>query len=375
MPPKVTRYHRLTAVILLSVISPVLRQTTLHAAGTIQLSADSRINSGWEFDDNVFESSEGKTNGGAATASLFSRLKINSPSALTTLNYNIGYKAHHRLGGDSSMVAGDVLVNRLGADSRRALNKNWSWGFAGEFKVRNVYRKNELNLLSEEGYSRGTGQLSLTRRALAGLADMSLEYRATFCDFETFHNFDYVSHSPGVRFRRRLGSFSAASMAYTFTRRTFERTISVPGEDGDLVSVDERQLDNLHQFEIAVNYARGMLLNFSWSLLRNSSNNYGFSYWNHRFTLLFADRLPGKVFLNAYLFFELKRYSDATGLPLLVDILTEENDNNGAVVKLSRELGASLEASLTAAIYRNESSIRELNFRKSVISSALTVRF
>jgi hypothetical protein len=118
-----------------------------------------------------------------------------------------------------------------------------------------------------------------------------------------------------------------------------------------------------------------MLLNFSWSLLRNDSNNYGFSYWNNRFTLLFADRLPAGLFLNAYLFFEIKRYSDATGAPLLVDILTEENDNNGAVLKLSRELNRSFEASLTASVYRNESSIRELNFRKNLIATALTMRF
>jgi hypothetical protein len=168
---------------------------------------------------------------------------------------------------------------------------------------------------------------------------------------------------------------TALSLGYTYTRREFERTINISGRDGNLVPVDEHQLDNLHQLEFGISYARGMLLNFSWSLLRNASNNYGFSYWNNRFTLLFADRLPGEVFLNAYLFFELKRYSDDTGQPLLVDILTEENDNNGAVIKLSRGLTPSVELSLTASLYRNESSIRELNFRKNLISTALTFRF
>lgn len=362
-------------VVLLTVLFPALRQAALHAADDIKVTADSRINSGWEYDDNVFETSDSKTAGGALATSLFSRLNIRSPSSLTSLNYNIGYKAHHRLGEEGTMVAGDLLVNRLSADSRRALSADWSWGFGGEFKLRNVYRKNELNLLSEEGYSRGTGQLSATRRSLAGLADMQLGYRATFCDFETFHTFDFVSHSPGVRFRRRLNRAAALSLGYAYTRRIFKRTINVDGMSGELVPVDERQRDNLHQLELGLTYARGMLLNFSWFLLRNDSNNFGFSYWNNRFTLLFADRLPGDVFLNAYLFFEIKRYSDVTSQPLLVEILTDENDNNGAVIKLSRELSPSLEASLTAGLYRNESTIRELNFRKNVVSTALTVRF
>ena len=365
----------MAVAVLLSVLCPAVRPVLLSAAGELQYSAESRINTGWELDDNVFESSEEKTTGGAATASLFSRLRINSPRTLTILNYNIGYKAHHRLDDDQSMVAGDVLVNRLSADSRRALTRNWSWGFGGDFKLRSVYRKNELNLLSEEGYSRGSGELNVTRRNLMSLADMQLEYRATFCNFETFHNFDYVSHSTGIRFRRRLSPATAMSLGYMYTRRDFERTINVRGDGGSLVPIDENQLDNLHQLELGINYARGMLLNFSWSLLRNESNNYGFSYWNNRFTLLYADRLPGALFLNAYLFFELKRYSDATGQPLLVDILTEENDNNGAVIKLSRELTSSVEASVTASLYRNESSIRELNFRKNIVSTALTFRF
>ncbi|MBW7998009.1 MAG: hypothetical protein FVQ81_15870 [Candidatus Glassbacteria bacterium] len=337
-------------------------------------SAESRVNTGWEYDDNVFESSSGKTAGGAVTAALFSRLKFSSPAALTLLDYNLGYQAHHRLDSDDGLVAGDVLVNRLNAHSRRRLGGLWTAGAGGDLKVRNVYRKNRLNLLSEEGYTRGSALLTATRR-LGGNAALRLDYRLTFCNFETFTTFDYVSHSPGGKLIRRLNRNTALSFGYTYIRRGYERTVNVRAGDGSLVRGNGRQRDNLHLLEAGVSYSKGMLFNFTWALLRNDSNNYGFSYWNNRFTLLFADRLPGGLFLNAYLFFELKRYSDETGGPLLVDILTEENDNNGAVVKLSRELAGTLEASLTVALYRNESSIRELNFRKNVITSALTVRF
>ncbi len=375
MPPRYPQYSRygvslfVPILLLLTVLSP------RYCMAAARVSAEGRVNAGWEYDDNVFENSSGKATGGAAVASLFTTLKFNSPASLTVLNYNLGYKDHHRLAGSDQTVAGDVLVNRLSAVSRRRLGGDWSAGYGGDLKLRNVFDKNQLNLLSEEGYARGSGHLSATRRFLEGVANLRLEYRITLCDFQTFHTFDYVSHSPGCRLTRRLGRGSSLSAGYNFTRRSFERQATIPDGSGGLIRSGSHQRDNLHKFELGYSYTRGLLFNVSWALLRNDSNNYGFSYWNNRFTVLLADRLPGKLFLNAYLFFELKRYSDETGQPLLVDILTEENDNNGAVIKLSRALSKKLEASVTASLYRNESSIRELNFRKNVITTALTVRF
>jgi hypothetical protein len=370
--PPYSRYGiRLFVPILLLLAVPLPRLCMAEA----RISAEGRVNTGWEYDDNVFESSSGKATGGAAVASLFTILKINTPAALTVLNYNLGYKDHHRLAGSDQPVAGDVLVNRLSAVGRRKLGADWSAGYGGDLKLRNVFDKNQLNLLSEEGYVRGSGHLSATRRSLVGAADLRLVYRLAVCDFQTFHTFDYVSHSPGCRLSRRLGRGRSLSAGYNYTRRSFERRINVPDGSGGLIRGDSRQIDNLHQFELGFSYTQGMLFNVSWALQRNDSNNYGFSYWNNRFTILLADRLPGKLFFNAYIFFELKRYSDETGQPLLVDILTEENDNNGAVIKLSRALSKTLEASVTASLYRNESSIRELNFRKNVIATSLTVRF
>ena len=372
MPPPYSRYGVRLFVPVLILLAALLPR---FCRAEFRISAEGRVNTGWEYDDNVFESSSGKATGGAAVASLFTTLKFQTHSALTVLNYNLGYKDHHRLAGSNQPVAGDVLVNRLSGLGRRKLGADWSTGYGGDLKLRNVFDKNQLNLLSEEGYVRGSGHLSATRHNLPGAADLRFEYRLAVCDFQTFHTFDYVSHSPGCRLSRKVGRTTSLSARYNFTRRTFERTVNVPDGSGGLVWADGQQNDNLHQFELGFSYTQGMLFNVSWALQRNDSNNYGFSYWNNRFTILLADRLPGKLFLNAYLFFELKRYSDETGQPLLVDILTEENDNNGAVIKLSRPISKTLDVSVTASLYRNESSIRELNFRKNVIATSLTVRF
>ena len=303
MPPQKLPYLSKTVRLFFSIFVIISVAMPCAVAAASRFSAEGRINTGWEYDDNVFESSSGKTNGGAAITSLFTTFKLGSSNALTVLNYNLGYKDHHGLGDSGSLVAGDVLVNRLNVLSRRRLAGSWMMGYGGDIKYRNVYDKNELNLLSEEGYFRGSGQLNATRLKLAGQVDLRLEYRLSFCNFQTFKTFDYISHNPGVQLSRRLGQSSAVSLGYTYTRRRFDRLINVPDGSGGLAQGDSRQSDNLHQLELGLSYTRGMLFNISWALLRNDSNNYGFSYWNNRFTVFFADRLPGRLFLNAYLFF------------------------------------------------------------------------
>jgi len=178
-----------------------------------------------------------------------------------------------------------------------------------------------------------------------------------------------------LRLSRALAQNLEGSLQYSFTRRRYRRLINVRDPDGIIVQLTQHQLDHLHQIDFTASYTRRRLVNFTWSVQRNDSNNYGFSYWNNRFSLLFAEKLPLDFFLNAYLFFELKRYSDKVDEPILVDIITEENDNNGVIAKLSRPLNETFEAALTLSLYRNESSIRELNFRKNLLNFALTCRF
>lgn len=346
----------------------------LAGAPERKTSTETRLVLSWEYDDNVFEDHSGKVDGGSGSTSLFSRLRLSYPASITQIDYQLGYKAHHRLSDADSLTAGDVLVQRIVADSERRISPGWTAGAGGEVKLRNIYRKNELNLLSEEGYVRGSGRL-YARTAAGNLGRLTLSYRYSFCNFETFHNFDYSSHSPALQLSRRLAANLVGTAGYSYARRGYERLINIPDGSGGLAQVDRQQRDNFHQFELNAAWSRGLLLSFSWALQRNLSNNYGFSYWNNRFSLLFTDRLPLGFFLNAYLFFEIKRYSDRVAQPILVEIITEENDNNGAILKLSRDITKSLEASLTASLYRNESSIRELNFHKSLVNFGLTCRF
>ncbi len=348
--------------------------TSAVAAERISARAESRLTIAWEYDDNVLEERSDKLSGGAGAVSLFSKVRLNYPQSLTLLNFHLGYIDHHKLAEEDKLTAGDILVLKLATDSERRIAGGWTAGAGAELKVRNIYRKNELNLLSEEGYVRGAGRL-FTRKQVGDLGRLSFAYRYSFFNFETFKTFNYRAHSPSIRLSRPLAPHLAGSVQYSFTHRRYRRLINVRSPDEILVQLNERQRDSLHQLDFTMSYTRRRLVNFTWSLQRNDSNNYGFSYWNNRFSLLFAEKLPLDFFLNAYLFFELKRYSDEVDVPILIDIITEENDNNGAIVKLSRPLNETLEAALTVSVYRNESSIRELNFRKSLLNFALTCRF
>jgi hypothetical protein len=334
----------------------------------------SRITSAWEYDDNVFEGISGKTGSGAGAFSLFSRLRRRTPSSATRLDFQLGYKAHHLLSDSDTLKAGDVLIESLSFNSEKRISRSWVMGWGGDLKNRNIYRKNSLNLLSEEGYTHGSGRFYL-RKNLRGIGSLTMGYRYFSLVYETFRNFNYRSHNPSVKISRRLSGLLTGSLEYKLTRRRYRRLISVQDGNGGLIQLDRYQQDKLHQLDLAFNYSRGFVLNFIYSLQRNDSNNFGFSYWNNRVSLIAGKRLPLEVFLNAYLFFELRRYSDKTDEPILVELITEENDNNGWVLKLSRSLVSKLDASLTYSYYRNQSSIRDLNFQKNLLSLGLTYRF
>jgi len=344
------------------------------AADRISTRAETRLTLAWEYDNNVLEEPCEKLSGGAGAVSLFSKVRLSSPQSLTLLDFHLGYKGHHKMSERDRLTAGDILVNKLAVNSERWIAEGWTAGAGAEVKYRNIYRKNGLNLLSEEGYVRGAGRLFASRK-IGGKGKLCLAYRYSFFNFETFDTFNYRAHSPGLQLSRSLAPYLEGSLQYSFTHRRYRRLINVRNPDGILVRLDERQRDRLYRLDFTVSYTRRRLVNFTWSVQRNDSNNYGFSYWNNRFTVLLAEKLPGDFFLNAYLFFELKRYSDEVDVPILIDIVTEENDNNGAIVKLSRPINKTFEAALTVSLYRNESSIRELNFQKSLFSLALTCRF
>ena len=347
------------------------------AAATAQertATADNRLTLAWEYDNNVLEEGSGKIAGASGAASLFSKIRIKTPDSQTLLNYQLGYKGHYNPGETSDITAGDILVNRVSFDSERRLSGGWSAGSGAELKTRNIYRKNQLNLLSEEGYLRGMGKL-FARTGLGDLGRLTLGYRYSFYNFKTFHTFDYGAHTPNIQLTRALAGGLIGSLGYSYTHRKYQRLINRPDSRGVLVQLDQTQRDRLHQLDFTAALSRTFLLDFTYSLQRNDSNNFGFSYWNNRFSILFADKLPREFFLNAYLFFELRRYSDKVSEPILVDIITEDNDNNGLVLKLSRPLNPKLEAAATLSAFRNQSSIRDLNFNKGLFNFSLTCRF
>ena len=344
------------------------------AGASRSTTTETRLACSWEYDDNVFQESSGQMGSGAGLVSLFSRILFRYPATLTQFNCNIGYKDHYRLSEEETRRAGDILAYRLSLDSEKRFSANWFAGTETEFKQRHVYRKSELDLLSEEGYLRGSGKL-YARRNLHHKDALTFSYRYSFFDFDTFKSFNYGAHGPSLKYSRNLSPRLTGSVSYTLTRRGYKREVFALDHQGSLVQLPIRQNDNHHQFDFSVGYSGAFLANFIYSLQNNDSNSYGFSYWNNRFIILLAGKLPRDFFLNAYLFFEIKRYSDKVSEPILIDIITGENDNNGAVIKLSKPLGPVWEGAATFSFYRNESSIRDLNFRKSLINLGLTCRF
>ena len=266
-------------------------------AADSKTSSNQRLSTGWEYDDNVFEAPGNRIGNGSAVASFFTGTRSRFVNYVTDFNFQAGYKAYHKLSDskEDSLVAGDIMTGKADFHVVRFFGSRWLLSGDFDLKWRGVYRKNSLNLLDEEGYVRGWAKVGASRTLEDGRAQAFLGYRASFYDYETFDSFNNHAHSAIARYSRRLtGRFSGAA-EYSFSRRNYERNIADPDKDGKIVERDENQRDNIHRLDLSVSYSGSQVLNLIYSLQRNDSNNYGFSYWNNRVSLVYGRLLPWNI--------------------------------------------------------------------------------
>ncbi len=107
----------------------------------------------------------------------------------------------------------------------------------------------------------------------------------------------------------------------------------------------------------------------------NESNSYGYSYAQHRVSLLAGVRLSRGLLLRTYALLQRKRYTDPAAPALPVGLDTEREQSNVWVVDLSRPLGNRYTAIFRLARYDNESLVRGRYYQKVLVNVSIERRF
>jgi hypothetical protein len=108
---------------------------------------------------------------------------------------------------------------------------------------------------------------------------------------------------------------------------------------------------------------------------RNRSNNYGYSYRDPEFELVFAKMLPWRLNVKLFLTQRAKTYSDPLTPFLRIRPDAEDENTSQTLLDVSRPMNKRLTARFRLARYRNESPFRNLYYRKDIASLGFCYEF
>ena len=120
---------------------------------------------------------------------------------------------------------------------------------------------------------------------------------------------------------------------------------------------------------------KSILLTLIYMYTDNRSNSYGFGYTRHRLQALFGARLPSDFLLRIFAALQQKKYTDDLDPFFPLELDTEREESNFAVVDLSHRLFTSVNGIVRFAWYDNESPIRTLYYNKFSVSFSLEYAF
>lgn len=166
-----------------------------------------------------------------------------------------------------------------------------------------------------------------------------------------------------------------------FTKRQIEydRSISrrfVPTTTIFPVITDNEmvQKDRFWELGASVELLSSLYLVGGYSYQMNRSNNAGFSYKNHRVSLLFSKELTHSFYFQAFGILQSQDFVEED-LTLPGTILLEENQYNSMAASLVKTLNSSTEIEFGFQKFSNDSSFRELNASKYIVYCAYNYRF
>jgi len=139
-------------------------------------------------------------------------------------------------------------------------------------------------------------------------------------------------------------------------------------------SVRELQKDHFQEIGASVEFLRPFYFSGGYSYQDNDSNNPGFSYFNHRVTLLIGTELTHDFHLQAYGIVQRQTFLEAVG-ELQFPLLLEENANNTMAASLVRTLSESRELEFGVQRFSYNSPFAELDASKYILYAAFNFRF
>lgn len=321
-----------------------------------------RLQGGWEYDSNIYETSAQRTTSGSARFLLSTRgdrrnerWQINYAYAAVLQNYP-GYGDENKLSHD---LGGQIAV-RL-----------WRWlqlssKANGTLKL---YLENTADYATT--LANLTASINLPHMIFADLSFETgqLDYAKT-----GIYNFDFTFRGAELALRRTLTPSS--TLETTLNRRVvrYDRQARAYGPTQQLEDKAELQRDVLTTFRTAMTYGRKLVTQIVLEAQINRSNSFGYDYNRFRASGLLGFRPARNWLLRAAGTLQRKRYRDDLARLNIRDLDTEREQSNFLVIDISRDFSDEISLIARAAVYNNESTVPGVFYRKMLYFTGLEIR-
>jgi hypothetical protein len=329
--------------------------TTAHAQRPWQLAG--RLQSGVEYDDNIYESPSQRVAATVGRVLVQTRAAHASQRWRLTLDY----------AGALLLYEGARVENKLLQDASAGV----TWLSRSGVKVYlRAQGHLKLYLESPADYGTTSGAMGVLL-PLINNAALDLGAETGQLDYAAGDDFDFTFNGAFAALRyqfspRFAGEIGIAHRKLDYLRASFVNTPSLFATGA--------QHDEFNALRAAASYNGRVLLQGRFELQRNRSNREVFDYNRFRAHVLAGYPFAARWLLRASLLFQRKHYL-AAGPPVsLPELDPEREQSNHLILDLSRDVSESLTLLLRWSRHNNESPVRSLFYRKTLVFAGLELR-
>lgn len=319
-----------------------------------------RLQSGWEYDSNIFESGSRRVASGSARFLLNTRGERRSSRWQTQYHYSTALQAYngHRTENKLSHEAAAALGARL---------RPWLHLAAQATGTLKFYLENAADYGTTSGNLTASFLLPARFTAEASAETGQLDYVTTDL-------YDFTFDGVELGLRRSLTVNGAVAVSLNRRMLDYERQRLYYDSQLGLIIGPAKQQDALTTLRVAVTYGRKVVAQCAVEAQRNRSNSFGYDFNRLRVSGLLGFRPRAGWMLRAAGLLQSKTYRDDLSKLNLLDLDTEREQSNFLVVDLSRDLSAEIALVTRAAFYDNESTVPGVFYRKTLYFAGLEVR-
>ncbi len=321
-----------------------------------------RFQTSYEFDNNIREAA---TNSGQRIEDTSFRFLFESTAKHVTAKSRLNFSYKGGLQTYLTHAVENKLINEIHGNFTQKLSR-FSVGLRGSARLK-LYLNHDLDTStgSIEGFFR-----------LPTLRSFGNEFavQRSSLAYQNFSNFNYSEWRLQWTVTKNLASRLSLRTSFAARLLDYARAGIQLNPDESILTFADKQKDKSVQFQGQLNYTKKFMLNIDYLFQRNLSNSAGYTFSKHQLTLFFGLPLPKSIWLRSYAAAQIKTYTEKS-LTLPIDADPERNESNFIIVDLSKDISANLSGYLRFAYYDNESVIRDIFYRKSLLTLGFDFRF